>query len=81
MENANLDTGTFQILFDSQQNVITKHEEQAVSAGIPDVVRRYLLERMISHRMDCALAPDADRLSSIRGRILELQALLGLFKV
>jgi hypothetical protein len=70
-----------EISFDAHQNIVTQYEERAKSVGLHPDVRSYLYERMISHRMDCAQASDMTQIDRIKGRFLEIQSLLDLFKV
>lgn len=81
MEKAHKPMTTFNVVTDLQGNVIAQHEGKAIEAGIHEHVRNYLLERILSHRIDGGKSQDMTQLLRFQGRIAEIEDLLGLFKV
>jgi len=72
---------TFNVVTDLQGNVIAQHEAKALEAGIHEHVRNYLLERILSHRIDAGKSSTMTQVDRFQGRIAEIEELLGLFKV
>ena len=72
---------TFDVVTDLHGNILAQHEAKAIEVGIHEHVRNYLLERILSHRIDAGKSQDMTQLLRFQGRIAEIEDILGLFKV
>ena len=68
----------FNVEIDRNFDVIGNGFSQVRSTPLPDVWKSALIERLISHRLDCSRVKDMEMLSKMQGRIAELEELLSL---
>jgi len=60
--------------------VLASTEDAAIKEGLSDTMVRFLLERKLSHALDSGAAEDVRIRDRFRGRMAEIDELLGLLR-
>ena len=68
----------FNVEIDANFDVIGNGFSEVRNTPLPDQWRNALLERLLSHRIDCSRVNDLATLAKMQGRIAELEELLSL---
>ena len=68
----------FNVELDANFDVIGNGFYEVRNTPLPDAWRNALLERLLSHRIDCSRVNDIATLAKMQGRIAELEELLSL---